>query len=504
MRLIRRLIWAPRRPPGPTGIDSIQALLEARRDPLGFARDVVNKYGDVVSYRFGPFAGYLLRHPDHVQHVLRTNHRRYSKQNFNYEALKPVLGNGLITSEGEDWLRARRRIQPLFHGERISSFGPMILRATSEMLARWDASVSRREPVDISQEMTKLTLRIAGETILGRNVTAAAEPIAESFAELNEDVAYRFRNPFSLPRWIPTRRNRAFRKALEKLDTSIYEIIRCRGDSDGRGENLLDLLSASDEIGKDKRSHAEIEAAECKRHGAESLAAEYRRHGAESRAAECKRHRADHGAAAYASSESQLRDQAMTLILAGHETTAALLTWIWYLLAVHPKVSDRLRRELNCVLGARLAEVDDLQQLTYARCVIQEALRLYPPVWIISRKAEEDDQIGRYDVPSGTVVTLCSYLVHRHPSFWRRPETFEPERFLRQEIPSRHAFSYMPFGGGPRQCIGGHLAMKETMLILTTAFRRYRAEVVAEDDLKREPLVTLRPSVTMLAQPQPG
>ena len=438
---------AIQRPPGPTGKAAFSASLRARRDPLGLAEDLVDRYGDVVAYRFGRYRGYLLRHPDHIQQVLHSRRTSYTKENFNYDELRTVLGDGLISSEGSKWVEARRAIQPMFHRKRIDRMAPVIVQSTMEMLERWDAAIDRDEAIDVQHEMTALSLRIATQTVFGMDVGAdASTAIMQTFERLNAEVTHRFRHPFAPPRWVPTPRNRAFRRALEGLNKVVDGIIEERRTRRADSIDLVDLLQN-----------------------------------------DCTR-----------PTRSRIRDHAVTLILAGYETTAALLSWTWYLLSLYPRCESRVRSEVaNFESGTRGVALEDIDSLPYLHSVVKEALRLFPPVWILSRRAEHDDRLGAYDVPAGTVVTLCTYLAHRHPTFWHRPAAFHPERFL-TDGPDRHACAYLPFGAGHRQCIGGHLAMMESMLVLGTVLQHY--EPVSPDGTTRPPgsdrteaLVTLRP-----------
>lgn len=443
------------RPPGPSFFDAAIALVRARRDPLEFARGLVEEYGDVVSYRVGPYTGYLLRHPDHIRRVLSDRHQNYGKNNVNYEELKPVLGAGLITSEGDDWIRARRQLQILFRRRSIDALGPLISRVTSDVLAQWDESVGRGEPIDVFQDLSIITMRVVGKLLLDIDLGARAGSIAENFDIINEDVAYRFRNPFCAPRWAPTRRNRNFRKALNDLESQICELIRTSRRESTSRDNLVDLLDDSRQLSK----RGEMP-------------------------------------------DRQVRDHAVTLILAGYETTSALLGWTWFLLATHPHWTSILRRELEQQLDAPAVRIEDLCRLAKTRAVLLEAMRLYPPVWVISRKAVSDDEIGGYHVPGDTIVTLSMHLLHRHPSFWDEPDTFKPERFLARPVDERHPFSYLPFGAGPRQCIGSHLAMVEAMLVLPQIIGRYDPKIPPDTRSRPDPMVTLRPSMSVLATPR--
>lgn len=434
------------RPPGPSGLPLLGSLFEARRDPLRFVQTMARTHGDIAHYRIATYTGYHVNHPDYIQHVLQGNHRNYSKANYNYEMLKPVLGEGLITSTGDEWLHQRRLMQPAFHRERLARFGSVATRATLDMLERWDVIAARGQPLDAWDEMMRLTLRIVGESLFSVKVGAGADTIGTAFTVLNEDVAYRLRDVVVPPLWVPTKRNRAFKNARAQLDAVVYAMIRHRQEAGDPRDDLLGMLLEA----RDR-------------------------------------------AAGEGMSDRQVRDEVMTLLLAGHETTALLLVWTWYLLATHPPITCKLRNELDTALAGRLPTVDDLAALEYTEMVLHESLRLHPPVWIISRRAIDDDEIGGYPIPAGSNVTVSPYTMHRHPAFWTDPQRVEPERFAPERAAGRHRYAYLPFGGGPRYCIGSHFAMMEAQLILATVSQRYRLTLLPDQVVEPEPLVTLRP-----------
>lgn len=442
-------------PPGPAGIPLLGSLLQARRDPLRFVRDLTREYGDIAYFRIGIYTGYLLNHPDFFQHVLVSNHRNYNKENYNYKMLKPVLGEGLITADGDHWLHQRRLIQPVFHRKRIARFDSTILNATEEMLDRWEVMATRRKPIPVAAEMMNLTLRVVTESLFSTDIRSSAEAVRKAFNTLNRDISDRFKNVFVPPRWLPIPRNRSFKKALGQLNRLVYQIIEQRRREPAPRDDLLDMLLEAGGEGNDRQM-----------------------------------------------TDRQLRDEVMTLMLAGHETTANLLTWTCYLLSRHPTVLHQLKAELDEVLGERNPGTEDLPAMVYTQSVLKETLRLYPPVWIISRKAIDRDVIGGYAIPAESTVTLCSYALHRHPGFWEDPETFRPERFSADRKKEAINTAYFPFGGGPRSCLGSHFAMMEAQIVLAMIFRRFNLKLTPGHPVEPEPLVTLRPRHGLSMRPE--
>jgi cytochrome P450 len=435
-----------KKPPRSPGMPLLGNLLQARKEPLRFALDLTHRIGDVIRFRIGFYTGYLLNHPDYFHQVLKTNHHNYSKDNYNYRKLKPVLGEGLITADGDLWFRHRRLVQPAFHSKKIDQFYSIITNATGEMLKRWEDNALHQKPLPIDHEMMEVTLRIVTGSLFSTDIHSSVNIISKAFTILNEGISYRFKTAFVPPLWIPTPRNRKYRKARAQLDQIVFDIIGKRRSEKELGHDLLDMLmSARDE------------------------------------------------SAGSVLTDREIRDEVMTLMLAGHETTANLLTWTCYLLSQNPDSMDKLEAELKEVLGNRDPEVKDIPKLKYARNVLEESLRLYPPVWIISRKAIHSDNIGGYHIPAGATVTLCSYTLHRHPGFWKDPEKFDPSRFSSNENGELSTRAYFPFGGGPRSCIGKDFAMMEAHVIMAMIFRRYRLKPMPDHPVEPEPMITLRP-----------
>jgi cytochrome P450 len=438
---------SPRRPPGPRGLALLRAVHRIGRDPLGLYAEARRDHGDLVGARVGPWNVVLAFHPDAVRHVLHDRHALYHKQNVDYRLLKPVLGEGLVTSDGELWRRQRRLIQPSFQRQRIAAFAPLMTARAETTLARLDGAARTGDVVDVAEEMRRLTLEIATGALFRVEGADLAREVGEAFTIVNRHVLWEFQHPLlALPgvRALPIPESRRARAAVGRLDAIVARIVAERRRRAAPGDDLLaELLAAHDERG--------------------------------------------------GMSDRQLRDEVMTMLLAGHETTANGLAWTWHLLAGAPAVADRLAAEATRVLGERAPTAADVPQLAYTRTVIDEALRLYPPVWTFSRTPREDDEILGYRVPAGAVVVMSPWITHRHPEFWPDAARFDPDRFLPARTAGRHRFAYFPFAAGPRQCIGEPFALLEMTLVVAAIGRRFRLTPMHPGPLVPEPLVTLRP-----------
>jgi cytochrome P450 len=338
-------------------------------------------------------------------------------------------------------------VQPTFHRRRIAGLASMMVAETERTLSRWsDSSWRRGEPFDVSQQMTALTLRIVSKALFGPAADRHFERISDAQSLLGRYLDRKAAAFFSLPHWVPTPANLRYRRALANLHGVIDGAIDERERGCQRGDDLLSMLLEA----RDGRTGEGMD-------------------------------------------KRQLRDEATTLLFAGHETTAAALSWTWWLLGTHPEAESRLHEELGGILAGRVPEFEDLPDLSYTRMVFQEAMRLYPPAWIISRRSIEDDEVGGYRIPAGTTVLISSYVTHRNPRYWEDPEIFDPERFLPERSAGRPEFAYLPFGGGPRKCIGDHFAMTEGVLILATIAQRFRLLPVPGHPVEPQPLLTLKP-----------
>src|SRR5579883_840609 len=396
---------------------------------------------NMVCNRFLFLDNVFLNHPDYIEHVLLTNHRNYTKSLFLRRVLGPLLGDGLLISEGEFWRRQRRIAAPAFHHKRIAEFVAVMAASTASLLERWRG---RSEAFDVAPEMMALTLDIIARTMFSADIRGEVETVRRL---MDNVVAMRpsMFDLFGLPEWLPRLQPKVYRQAIAAFDTMVARLLReRRADGTDRGDLLSMLLAARDpETGEGM-------------------------------------------------SDKQLRDEILTIFLAGHETTANALSWTWYLLARHPEAEARLHEEVDRVLGTRLPRFADLAELKWTRMVFEEAMRLYPPAHTISRRAIGEDRIGGVRVPPGANITISIYVTHRNPNLWPDPERFDPERFAPEAVARRHRFAYLPFGGGPRICIGNGFAIAEAQIIIAAIAQRYRLRLVPGHKVRPVGLVTLR------------
>ncbi len=428
------------RPPGPRGNFLTGNLFQFRRDPLGFLTMCARNYGPIVRLRFTRTTSYLINEPDYIKDVLTTNQRNFVKGK-SLRAHKRVFGDGLLTSDGDSWMYQRRLAQPAFHRKRIAEYGDVMVSYTERMLSTWQESEIR----DIHEDMNDLALAIVGKTLFNADVSGEANALGTAPKTVIKQFASR-RGPSGLiPEAMPTPANLRYKRAVRNLDKIIYRLIRDRRASgEDTGDLLSMLLHARDEDGSQM-------------------------------------------------TDKQLRDETMTLLIAGYDTTALALSWALYLLSQHPQMENMLLEELETVLGTRAPNLDDLPKLSYTEMVIKEAMRLYPPAWMISREALVDCNIGGYHVPSGTKLLMSQWVTHRDPRFFPNPEEFIPDRWADDLVKQLPVYAYFPFGGGPRICIGNTLAMMETVLILATIVQKFRLTLVPGFSVIPWTSVTLRP-----------
>lgn len=419
-------------------------LREIQADNLA-AFERMAKEGDAITFRVLHKTLHLLTHPDHFRHVLVDRVKVYRKQTRGYALMRGMIRNGLLTSEGAYWQRQRRLAQPAFHKHRIAAFGDTMVRIAEETRSRWTDGAR----IDVAHEMMEATLRIVTLTLMSRDSIGEANRVGGALSEGLEHITWRTTTPWAPPQWVPTAANRRFARAVSTLDEVVFGIIRERrqtGPAPG-AEDLLDMLigSTDEETGEGMTNE-------------------------------------------------QLRDEILTIMLAGHETTAMSLTWTLHLLAQNPEIEAKLLAEIDGVLGSRTATMADLPALQYADRVVQESLRLYPPAWIIARRAAENDEIDNVRVAKGDWVFLSPYITQRRPDFWPDPERFDPDRFLPERVAARNRYAWMPFIAGQRKCIGDQFALMEARLILVTLLQQWRFRSAPGHVAKIEPLLTLRPS----------
>ncbi|WP_254542966.1 cytochrome P450 [Halomarina pelagica] len=432
------------RPPGPDGLPILGNTVAYARDPFGFTTRAAEEHGDVVYIETAGRPFYQLTHPDDIEYVLVHNNGNYVKGALFQRLLGPVTGRGLLNSEGETWRRQRHLVQPAFHPDRIARYAGTMTDYAERMLDSWGDGERR----DVHEDMMGLTLEIVADALFGVDIRDEAPSVGRALdvvMEHSEDVYDLY-----VPDRVPTPSRWRYRRAVETLDEVVYDIIDERRSAGG--DDVISMLAAAiDERGRGM-------------------------------------------------SDEQLRDEVMTLLLAGHETTALALSFTWYLLAQYPSVEGRLVDELDRVLAdgggigrARVPTLADLDDLGYAERVIRESMRLYPPVHGIVREPVEDDEIGGYRVPAGVTVSMPQWAVHRDPRWYDDPMAFRPERWTPDFEASLPSYAYFPFGGGPRRCVGDRFALLEARLVLATVARRYHLELPPSTDLDLLASITTRP-----------
>ncbi len=427
-------------PPGPsTGLKRWSLGPLNSGDPLKYFTGLMREYGDLVSLRVLNFRILLLNHPDHIEDVL-VNHPRKFIRGRVLLANKRVFGRGLLTSDGDFWLRQRRLAQPAFHRARIADYASTMVEYTERLLHEWQDGEER----DIHAEMMRLTLQIVGKTLFDADVERDAQDIGKSM-ELLLELSANFRRTIFIPHWVPTPTNFRLERAIRQIEKVLYRMIaEKRASGRDSGDLLSMLLAAQDEDGSRM-------------------------------------------------TDQQLRDEAITLFLAGHETTANTLSWTWWLLAQNPAVEAKLHAELRTVLAGRAPSLDDLPKLVYTSHIITESMRLYPPAWGTARTAIEDHEIAGYAIPKGSGVSFAQWSVHRDARWYDAPDEFRPERWEGDLLKRNPKFAYFPFGGGPRQCIGNTFALMETALTLATIAQQYRFRLVPGHPVVPLASITLRP-----------
>ena len=441
-----------RRPPTPRRFYRFGRLWT---QPHLFLHEMRCEFGDFMLWR-AILECYYVNHPDLLRPILSQGYQHFSKRTIDYWALARVTGKGLVSNDGAHWARQRKLVQPVFGNRNVNGFDETINTLTSSLMARWDAR-SGDEAVRVDREMGRLTLRIVGVTLFGDDVDRHADEVVDILDVVNLNYQEPRAIMTILP-WIPTPHNLKFNRATRRLDHIVHGMIAARrrnGRRDGSGADPGADPGAGDIL--DRLIEARDEETGEPLH------------------------------------EVQIRDEVVTMMLAGHETTANALTWTLYLLATHPEVEARLAEDLAAHLGGAPATAADLTSVPYLKRVVQESLRIYPPAWAFSRRAEREAEFGGYVLPANAWVMIAPYALHRHPEFWPDPERFDPDRFAPDRSRNRHSYCYLPFGAGPRTCIGAGMAMLEIQLVLAQIVQRFRVRVVPGHRVEAVAKVTLKP-----------
>ncbi len=390
----------------------------------------------------------IVSHPDYVKQILQENNRNYRKS-MGYEIMKLLMGQGLLTSEGDFWRRQRRLMQPAFHRDRLAAFARIMTDECNDLLKKWD-NLPDKSIVNLSRDMMEMTLSIVCKAMFSTDVGDAIDVVSREFGIANEKIIRRITRPVKFPLWIPTPGNIREKKAYDAIHRVVAGIIEKRRNSSERYDDLMAMLMEA----KDEDTGEMM-------------------------------------------SDSQIKDEVVTIFLAGHETTAVALTWLFHCLDENPEAENKLLQEAKTILNGRTPALDDLRQLDYTRMVIEETLRLYPPAWIIGRRANEDDVIDGYFIPKDTNCLIPVYQIHRDERYWEEPLKFKPERFSKENSKHRHKFVYFPFGGGPRLCIGNNFALMEMQLTVPMILEHFQLRKPENFKFKQDPLITMRPEPEM-------
>lgn len=438
-------------PDGPKGYPIIGNLLNlTREDRIDWLQGLYQTYGDVVKFKLFKREVYLINHPDLVREVLVQRQANYTKDTLSFRMVSVVLGESTFTAMGNTWQRKRKLAQPSFHKNRIANLGQIMTDAIAEMLERWEKPCDQGQVVNIADEMMRLTLKIVVKALFSTALTEKeVQTVANIFTPLLEDTNQRITVPFKILYQLPTAKNKAYQGYIDQLDAIIYRIIEGRKSSEKQYDDLLQMLM-------DARTEDNDEPL----------------------------------------TDQELRDEVMTIFIAGHETTANAMSWLWYLLFENPAALNKVEQEVKEVLGDRPPRAKDFSALTYSLKVFKETLRLYPPVPMLPRHIEQDDELGGYQLKAGNDLFFGAHLLHRRPDFWEDPEKFDPNRFDKEQERKRHTFAYLPFGGGPRICLGNNFAMMEALFIMAMTVQKFKLRLVPGHQVK--------PIVSLTTRPQGG
>lgn len=448
--------------PGPYGRSradrvwtQIRILRSFQTDPQRLFLELQREFGDVVRFGPNPYAVYLVTHPDGVKHVLLDNHRNYTRGRW-YKPFEPVFGRGLLTTDGEVWRKHRRIVQPFFHRKDLEAAVPILTDAVARTLDHWEADFPRGAVFDVVPEMLTLTLRMLGNVIFSWDLGEEAHIVEPATRHAISIIVRAGKLREMIPLWVPTPHNREVQAALGVLHATMDRVIEAhRRRPPARTDIVTALLSARDEETGEALSEAEV------------------------------------------------HDEAMTIFLAGFETSGTALSWMLYELSMNPDVRRKVEEEVDLVLGTRAPTAEDLQRMTYSRAVVDETLRLHPAIWVYPRDSIAADEICGYRIPAGSSINLSSYVTHRHPAFWENPEGFDPGRFTPEGSKDRPRFAYFPFGGGQRQCLGMHMALLEMQVTIAMLAQRFRLNALPGHRVECRAAVSLRPTHGILMRIHP-
>ncbi|MFC4359708.1 cytochrome P450 [Halobium salinum] len=448
-------------PPGPNGVPLLGNTGQYSRDPFAFLTAVGDAYGDLAQFELGPIDVYMLTNPDDVERVLVGEHEKFRKPEFQDDAMGELLGEGLLLSEGDTWQRQRDLAQPAFNMQRLSSLAPTMTAKTESMLEGWHDG----DTVNVELEMARLTVDIIVSAMFGvdideetvRRVQENLEPLGQRF----EPEPFRF----LIPDWVPTEENRKFASAVDELESVIDDLVaKRRGTEHGPAS---DVVGARETAGDGDDPPMDLL----------SIILRAQERGEQT--------------------ERNLRDEMMTMLLAGHDTTALTLTYAWYLLSQHPEAEEKVHAELDEVLGGEVPTAADTRKLDYLERVLLETMRLYPPVYVMFRETKTDVRLGGYRVPEGAAIMLPQWVVHRSERWYDDPLEFDPDRWLPERRSERPQFAYFPFGGGPRHCIGRQFSLLEAKLIMGTVGQRYSLEYARDEPFELRGSLTMHPADPM-------
>lgn len=436
----------PKNIPLTKGLPLVGSIPQIVKDPFGYLKQAHTTYGDLYNLNLGLSKMLMLNHPRQIQHVFVDNAQNYRKGGGMWDAIRAMLGNGLVVSEGSFWLRQRRMMQPQFHRQRLAALTELMVSAMQDALDTWEQAAATGADFNVAPAFNELTMKVITRTLFGTGLSN--EEMDRVSKALDYSVNYILKAIVlnSLPKWMPAPGKKEFERSIRQIDETVYRIIADSRKDHGAQNHMMAMLldMVDDETGEGM-------------------------------------------------TDQQLRDEVTTLFLAGYETTSIALTWAWDFLTHRPEVMEKLQAEVDAVLGDRLPTFADLMQLPYCRMVLQETLRIRPSAWQLPRTAIADDEIDGYHIPAGTTITALIYMCHYHPEEWDRPEEFDPERFQPTNTEKRHKFAYMPFGAGQRKCIGLDFALMEGQLALAMVAQRYKVFKTNPNLAEPQLSTTLRP-----------